>query len=189
MNLTFEGYVKHCLEEKTGVKTASIQRLVSLALSNNDIMELVFIFAIQRNKKYHLMSQVWNTPLEPEYRAALRVLGEEGSLEAFLQSKRTPVNYRRIYTDFLHYPTKLAAQKKAEGKDIERLRQRTVAALETAHITRYRVCTDLCLNPGNVYAYLAGNTDKVSLKTAQAICDYAYDALEKAQAQMPVEEK
>ena len=75
MNLTFEGYVKHCLEEKTGVKTASIQRLVSLALSNNDIMELVFIFAIQRNKKYHLMSQVWNTPLEPEYRAALRVLG------------------------------------------------------------------------------------------------------------------
>ena len=46
MNLTFEGYVKHCLEEKTGVKTASIQRLVSLALSNNDIMELVFIFAI-----------------------------------------------------------------------------------------------------------------------------------------------
>ena len=189
MNLTFEGYVKHCLEEKTGVKTASIQRLVSLALSNNDIMELVFIFAIQRNKKYHLISQDWNTPLEPEYRAALRVLGEEGSLEAFLQSKRTPVSYRRIYTDFLHYPTKLAAQKKAEGKDIERLRQRTVAALKTAHITRYRVCTDLGLNPGNVYAYLAGNTDKVSLKTAQAICDYAYDALEKAQAQTAAKEE
>ena len=175
MNLTFEGYVKHCLEEKTGIKTASIQRLVSLALSNNDIMELVFIFAIQRNKKYHLMSQVWNTPLEPEYRAALRVLGEEGSLEVFLQSKRTPVSYRRIYTDFLHYPTKLAAQKKAEGKDIERL--------------RHRVCTDLGLNPGNIYAYLAGNTDKVSLKTAQAICDYAYDALEKTQAQTNAEEE
>lgn len=181
MHMTFEGYVKHCLKEKTGIKTASLKRLVSLALSRSDIMELVFVFAMQRNKKYHLMSLVWNTPLEPEYRAALRVLGEEGSLEAFLQSKRTPVSYRRIYTDFLHYPTKLAAQRKAEDKDIERLRQRTVTALEAAHITRYRLCTDLGLNAGNIYAYLAGNASKVSLKTAQAIYDYVYEQIAKAQ--------
>ena len=177
MNMTFEGYVKHLLEQKTGLKTASLRRLVPLAISDSSLIELVFIFALQRNKKYHLMSLVWGTSLEPEYRAALRVLGDEGSLEAFLQSKRTPTSYRSIYSDFLHYPTKLAAQKKAESKDIERLRQRTVAALEAAHITRYRLCTDLGLNAGNVYAYLAGNTDKVSLKTAQAIYDHTYELI------------
>ena len=179
MNMTFEGYVRHRLEEETGMKTVNLKRLVAYALANSNAMELVFVFALQRNKKYHLMSLVWGTALEPEYRAALRVLKDEGSLEAFLQSKRTPESYRRIYSDFKHYPTKLAAQKKTEGNEIELLRQRTVAALDAAHITRYRLCSDLGLNAGNVYAYLAGNTNKVSLKTAQTIYDYAYAACKK----------
>ena len=180
MKKTLEGYVRAQLKAKTGIDTASLRRLVPLALSNPELIELVFVFAQLRNKKYHLMSLVWGTPLEREYRAALRVMSEEGSLEAFLQSKRTPVEYRRIYTDFLHHPTKEAAQKKTDEKSIERLRQRTCKALEASGITRYRLCADLRLNAGNVYAYLAGNTKKVSLETAQRICDYAYDALDRA---------
>ncbi len=180
MESTFEGYIRSILKQKTGMDTVSLRRLVPHALSNPDLVELVFIFALLRNKKYHLMSLVWNTSLEPEYRAALHVLGELGSLEAFLQSQRTPLAYRRIYTDFLRAPTKEAAQQKATDKAIERLRERTLRALEASSITRYRLCADLKLNPGNVYAYLAGNTHKVSLETAQRICDYAYDALDKA---------
>lgn len=180
MKKTFEGYVRAQLKQKTGLETASLRRLVPLALSDPELIELVFVFAQLRNKKYHLMSLVWGTPLEREYRAALHVMGEEGSLEAFLQSKRTPVEYRRIYTDFLHHPTKEAAQKKADEKDIQRLRERTLKALEASGITRYRLCADLGLNPGNVYAYLAGNTKKVSLETAQRICNYAYEALDYA---------
>ncbi len=175
MSLSFEGYVHRALEEKTGLATTNLSRLVRCALADNSIKELVFIYAMLRNKKYHLMSLVWNTPLEEEYRAALRVLASEGSLEAFLQSKRTPITYRRIYSDFLHYPVKAAARKKDDAKQIERLRERTVRALEACNITRYRLCTNLKLNPGNVYAYLSGDVSKVSLATAQKICDYVYE--------------
>ena len=51
--------------------------------------------------------------------------------------------------------------------------EKTVAALESAGKTRYRLCRDLGLNEGNVYAWLAGDPSKVSRATARRAWRYA----------------
>ena len=53
------------------------------------------------------------------------------------------------------------------------LRPRIAKALAQKGITRYKLCKDLGLNPGNVYAYLAGDDAKVSKETARRMLDYA----------------
>jgi predicted transcriptional regulator len=58
------------------------------------------------------------------------------------------------------------------------MRPRIVEALARRGITRYRLCKDLGLNPGNVYAYLAGDDTKVSKETARRILGYAESGLQ-----------
>ena len=50
---------------------------------------------------------------------------------------------------------------------------RIVEALARRGVTRYKLCKDLDLNPGNVYAYLAGDDAKVSKETARQMLRYA----------------
>ena len=54
------------------------------------------------------------------------------------------------------------------------MRDKTVRALESSELTVYRLCKDLQLNMGNVYAYLNnGDATKVSKATARTIMNYA----------------
>ena len=54
------------------------------------------------------------------------------------------------------------------------MRDKTNSALEESDLTVYRLCKDLRMNMGNVYAYLGkGDTSKVSRAAARAIMDYA----------------
>lgn len=56
------------------------------------------------------------------------------------------------------------------GLDTTSLRKLVATAEGNA---RYRMCKDLGLNPGNVYAYLAGDDAKVSKETARRMLVYA----------------
>ena len=54
------------------------------------------------------------------------------------------------------------------------MREKTVAALEGAGVTVYRLCADLGLNQGNVYAYLGkGDVTKVRRSTARRMLERA----------------
>ena len=54
------------------------------------------------------------------------------------------------------------------------MRKKTLDALHTNNVSIYRLCKDLGLNLGNVYAYLSkGDATKVSRDTARTIMEYA----------------
>lgn len=53
------------------------------------------------------------------------------------------------------------------------MRPKIVEALARKGVTRYKLCKDLNLNPGNVYAYLAGDDAKASKEAARRMLRYA----------------
>ena len=170
MKLSFEGFLNKRCRKISGLETSSFRRLVPHAQETPSLRAPLFLLAAARGKEVHLMSLVWGTELEDEYRPLMRILRDKGSLEELIYDKRTPDAYKQLHRDFQH----LSRPNVLERQAMERLRTRTVSALEAAGITRYRLCKDLKLDPGNVYSYLSGNLDKVSAETAQRIYDYAH---------------
>ena len=54
------------------------------------------------------------------------------------------------------------------------MREKTLDAIESGGLTVYRLCKDLDLNQGNVYAYLGkGDASKVSRATARRLMEHA----------------
>lgn len=57
--------------------------------------------------------------------------------------------------------------------DIDAAEDPMLEAFSRLLVKRPRLREDLCLNPGNVYAYLAGDDTKVRKETARRIMRYA----------------
>lgn len=91
------------------------------------------------------------------------------SVRAFLESDDAPARYAFVLDAFLAQGDALAADRRMNGF----LREKISSALERGNVTRYKMCKDLGLNAGNVYAYLAGDDAKVSNATARKIYEYA----------------
>ena len=172
MKQQFKGYLEARLREITGLKTGSLRRLVAYALDGHlEISPELLLLALERGQYVYFMSLCWATPLEDRYRAITPVLYGVNSIEEFLASPDTPHQIKRVHQAYLESQL----DPNADDVSIERLRARTVRAIERSGITRYSVCKELKLNAGNVYAYLNGDVSKVSLETAQRICDYVYE--------------
>lgn len=93
-----------------------------------------------------------------------------GTVEEWLQLDGTPSRYRKVWLAF-------RAKKDAVKNDrrvSSLMRNKTIEALRSSELTIYRLCKDLQLNMGNVYAYLnSGDATKVSRATARSIMEYA----------------
>lgn len=108
-------------------------------------------------------------------RAALDALGEEEggpvSEEVLLRSKDAlPESLRKVLASY-----EAQAGRTSNDRRLTALvREPLLALMEDKGLTGYRLCKDLCLNSGNVYAYLAnGNVKCVSKATALRMLDYA----------------
>lgn len=108
-------------------------------------------------------------PLPSDYEHLAEKLGEYGSVEALLSSEDAPARYASVLDAFRAQGDGLAANRRINGL----MRPRILNALARKGLTRYKLCRDLGLNPGNVYAYLAGDDAKVSKETARRMLSYA----------------
>ena len=106
--------------------------------------------------------------MSDEFSALAKKARRYKSAERFALSAHAPERYRKV-AEAYHAPESLRA---ASIRVNQMIRERVLAALETSSVTRYRLCKDLGLNMGNVYAYLSGDPSKVSTQTAQRILDY-----------------
>lgn len=171
MNLTFRGFLKGYCSDLTGIDTTNLRKLVAAC---NDgapaAAEAVFVFAAIQNKEKYLAELAAGTWMENTYRSAAAEVAAHGCVEDWLQSESTPQRFRKV---LLAYAAKKGASA-ADRRVISLMREKTLAALQASGTTAYRLCSDLGLNRGNVYAYLGrGDATKVSRATARRIMEYA----------------
>ena len=101
---------------------------------------------------------------------ACRVLREakcEGALISQFLRSGTSIG-ANIHEAFYAQGDTLAADRRINSL----MRPKITDALKGKNVTRYRLCKDLGLNLGNVYAYLAGDDTKVSKATARRMLNY-----------------
>ncbi len=108
--------------------------------------------------------------MEEEYSRILPHLDDPIGIVAFLQSEQAPERYRKVWNAYLAKRDAVVADRRVSGL----MREKTLAAMKARNVTPYRLCEDLGLNKGNVYAYLnKGDLTKVSRATARKIMEYA----------------
>lgn len=173
MRLTFRGWLLSYCQELTGLKTTSVKKFVSAVEgSAPHASAAVFLLAVEAGRVADLISRSSDPELFAEWESVSAMLPETPmGAEAFVRENYgdLPVRYRKVIDA---YDT-VAEERKNDEHAKALMAKKTVAALESAGKTRYRLCKDLKLNEGNVYAWLAGDPSKVSRVTARRAWRYA----------------
>ena len=173
MRLTFRGWLLSYCQELTGLKTTSVKKLVSaVEESAPHASAAVFLLAVEARRVADLISRTSDPELLAEWGSVAAMLPENPmDAEAFARANYDdlPVRYRKVIDA---YDAVAESHENDEHAKVL-MAKRTVAALEKAGKTRYRLCRDLGLNEGNVYAWLAGDPSKVSRATARRAWRYA----------------
>ena len=172
MNLTFKGFLKSYCRELSGERTLSLRELVRMAAEDAPrLAEPVFLLATAEGKSDYLRGLAEGTWMEAEYGRAAEILEQSGKpVEETLSQGMLPERYQSVWDAYRGKRCKPQNDRRVNGL----MREKTLAALERAGMTCYRLCKELGLNKGNVYAYLhRGDDSKVSRDTARAIMAYA----------------
>ena len=102
--------------------------------------------------------------------------------ESFAARDDIPQRYRNVYRAYRAKKDAPLADRRVSAL----MREKTLDALKISGMTNYRLCKDLGLNMGNVYAYLGKNdTTKVSRATARRIMEYATMRAEETRTNRP----
>ena len=173
MRLTFRGWLLAYCQELTGLKTTSVKKLVSAVEgSAPHASAAVFLFALEVGRLDDLTTRASDPELLEEWgRMASMVSKEASGTEAFARSNygNLPVSYQKVLDAF----DAIAEGRENDERVKALMAEKTASALARAGKTRYRLCRDLGLNEGNVYAWLAGDSSKVSRETARRAWRYA----------------
>ena len=173
MRLTFRGWLLSYCQELAGMKTTSVKKLVSAVEGNAPhASAAVFLLAVETGRVADLISRASDPELLAEWDSVAAMLpGEPTGAEAFARASydELPIRYRKVIDAY----DAVAEGRKNDEHAKALMAEKTVVALENAGKTRYRLCRDLGLNEGNVYAWLAGDPSKVSRATARRAWRYA----------------
>ncbi|MEE0706418.1 MAG: helix-turn-helix transcriptional regulator [Adlercreutzia sp.] len=109
------------------------------------------------------------TRLEGEYARAAREIESAGGIEPYVQSGAAPERYRKVWLAYWAKREAVVNDRRVVALMGEKLR----VLMEAKGLTTYRLCKDLGLNKGNIYAFLhKGDASKVSRRTARRILSY-----------------
>lgn len=167
MNLTYRGFLRGYCRELTGLDTDSMRKLSAAVASDAPhAAEALFLFACEQGRLDLLLEASSGAWMEPLYRESASRLASLGAVEGFLDDAATPERFRKVRDAYLAK----ARGAEADRRVIALMRERTLAAIRESGVTVYRLCADLGLNQGNVYAYLnKGDLAKVSRATARRL--------------------
>lgn len=179
MNLTFKGFLKSYCRELTRLETSNLKKLLAAALHDSPrAAEAVVLYASSQNKFSHVTSLAGGTWVEQLCEEARGAIGpslpnSDEALAAVFGPLPDNSRFKKVWLAYQAAKHGVANERRIAGL----MREKTVAALQASGVTCYRLCKDLGLNMGNVYAYLNKNdTSKVSLDTARRIMKYALDS-------------
>ena len=155
------------------MKTTSVKKLVSAVEESAPHASAAVLFlAVETGRISELISRASDSELLAEWESVSAMLPEDPiGAEAFARMNYDdlPVRYRKVIDAY----DAVAEERENDEHAKALMAEKTVAALESAGKTRYRLCKDLKLNEGNVYAWLAGDPSKVSRATARRAWRYA----------------
>ena len=173
MRLTFRGWLLSYCQDLTGLKTTSVKKFVSAVEdSAPHASAAVFLLAVEAGRVADLMGRSSDPELLAEWKSVAAMAPESPvGAEAFARANydELPIRYRKVIDAY----DAVADSRENDERVKALMAEKTVAALENAGKTRYRLCRDLGLNEGNVYAWLAGDPSKVSRATARRAWHYA----------------
>lgn len=173
MRLTFRGWLLSYCQELTGLKTTSVKKLAAAVEDNAPhASAAVFLLAVNEEKLDSLLEHVFEPDLREEWNYIASMLPEnQTDAEAFarLAYRGLPSRYRKVLDAY----DAIAEGQENDSRAKTLMAEKTIAALARAGRSRYRLCRDLGLNEGNVYAWLAGDPSKVSRDTARRAWHYA----------------
>lgn len=169
MNRTLKGFLQRYCTELSGLRTGSLRRLCQAARENPRLVEPLFLFAAEQGKADYIAQLSKDAWFHDDYCRLTEDISSYGSVMEYLNSGKAPARYAAVLDAFKAQGDTLAADRRINGL----IRPKIAAALKASGVTRYKLCMDLGLNPGNVYAYLAGDNSKVAAKTAYRMLEYA----------------
>ncbi|MBQ9042811.1 MAG: hypothetical protein IJ111_08345 [Eggerthellaceae bacterium] len=169
MRRTLKGFLKEYCRELSGIDTSNLRRLSAAAEDNARLVEPLFALAAVQGKADYLARISEGRWFHDDYERLVGKLVGYDSVEALLSSDDAPARYASVLDAFRAQGDGLAADRRINGL----MRPRILDALAKKGLTRYKLCKDLGLNPGNVYAYLSGDDAKVSKETARRMLSYA----------------
>lgn len=173
MKLTFRGWLLAYCQRLVGLKTTSVKKFVpAVEKSAPHASAAVFLLAVENDRVADLIGRASDPELLAEWESVAAMLPRRPtSAEAFARARYSelPERYRKVIDVFDAF----AEYRKNDEREKMLMAEKTVAALADAGRSRYRLCRDLGLNEGNVYAWLAGDPSKVSRATARRAWRYA----------------
>ena len=179
MNLTFKGFLKAYCRDLTGLETSSLKKLLDATLNDAPrAAESLVLYALSQDKLAHLellAEGTWVKDLCEEARSSMphSLKHNDSNLDAAFGNLSDSSRFKKVW--FAYQATKHSVLN--ERRIAALMRDKTVAALQSSGTTCYKLCKDLGLNMGNVYAYINKNdTSKVSLDTARRIMNYALNS-------------
>ena len=172
MNLTFKGFLKKYCAELSGINTSNIRRLVNAANTNAPrVAEPLFVYAYVADKAKYLISVSENTWMHKDYIKLLKIINEKfPDIQDFLRSDIAPKRYAAVLDAYNLKDDVI----KSNRRVLYKLRPKVKESLKKSGMSKYKVCKELDINPGNFYAYMNGDDSKISSEIAYAVislCD------------------
>lgn len=154
MRLTFRGFLKRYVKELFEASDMKLSGLVSAA--NEDCpqgREALFLYALECGRLDDLLRLSEGTRMEGEWALLEARARESGGAETFSSREDVPERYRKVLAAY-RWQSQGRSANREETKVL--LRERILEALHESGMSVYRLCKDLNLNQGNVYAFLNG---------------------------------
>lgn len=173
MKRTFNRWLLRYCCELTGLQTTSLKKFCKAISSNSPhAAEAVFLYALDTGKENTGLLFISSETIKEQWQEMLILAKRHsGRAEAFLRDKSGTLNPR--LQSVLDAYDAVDARHENGLCAKKQIAQVVSQLLESAGVSRYRLCKDLNLNEGNVYAWLAGDPTKVSRATARKVWEYA----------------
>jgi len=173
MRQGFEGFLAQYCRTLTRLDSRSLKRLFARTVEDSPrAAEPLLLLALCQGRAAYLLKLATGTKHRDAYESFVSGLTSSGlGLEAYLASGSAPERYRKTYDSYLSQSGKLSRDRDVVGQLVPLLN----SLIAQRGTSRYRLAEDLGLNKGNLYAFLKGNTDKLSREKAIAVYRHLLD--------------
>ena len=156
--ITFRGFLKQYLLDLSGQTSLSIHKLSKISKKNYRLLDPLLLYCLLENKM-DIFDKYFDQ--NPDL--------DDLTKDNYLDDRFADYSFQKIHQSYLRRLN--INEYDLQTKTL--IRDNILKMMNDKNISKYRVYTDLSLNPGNVNDYLTnGNSKKVSLDLVKKIYNY-----------------
>lgn len=168
--LTFKGFLEKYLRELSGHDTLSINKLTQEANQNARLVAPLVLYAVCTGKVGLLLRATSKSAFDVRYISVIMHYSESELARHFSKKdENIPDEYRKVFKAYMSQRNRVQADNKL--KDL--MRKKVLKLMRAKDVSMYRICQELNLNQGNMFAFLKrGELNMVSLDNARRVLNY-----------------